>query len=53
MCWALLNPLCEPRGGSGDRVEALAAGWWSSAALAGDTETSLFSACPLELPEWD
>lgn len=28
------------------RAEALAAGWWSSAALAGDTETSLFSAFP-------
>lgn len=45
VCWAP-SPLCEPRGLSGDRAEALAAGWWSSAALAGDSETSLFSAFP-------
>lgn len=42
MCWAP-SPPCEPRGLSRDRAEALAAGWWSSAALAGDTETSLFA----------
>lgn len=45
VCWAP-SPPCEPRGLSRDRAEALAAGWWNSAALAGDTETSLFSAFP-------
>lgn len=45
MCWTP-SPLRGPRGGNRDRAEALAAGWWSSAALAGGTATSLLSEFP-------